>query len=116
MTRGGCICTSPSDFRSRLSAMTGDLRPSRVRPRRQGRHRDEPRAVGQIGPRAFLMPSAPTDCIQSREAHPTPDVGPARGFSLVPSPANQLEPPVTAILNPQLKNGTTAQQAPAAPV
>src|SRR5262245_48626815 len=47
---------------------------------------------------------------------PTPDVEPARGFLVCPTTANQLEPPVTAILNPQLKNGTTAQQAPAAPV
>jgi hypothetical protein len=27
------------------------------------------------------MPFAPANCIQSREAHPTPDVEPARGFS-----------------------------------
>jgi ABC-2 type transport system ATP-binding protein len=60
------------------------------------------------------MPLASTMRIQSREAHPTPVVEPARGSSRF---LHQSEPPVTAILNPQLKNGTAAQHpAIAAPV
>ena len=71
------MTTSLPAHARRLSASTraGDLRPSRASRRRQGRLPDEPRAVGQIGPPAFLMPfpahQADSRITTSREAHPT---------------------------------------------
>ena len=58
------------------SRIAGDLCPSRASRRRQDRLPDRTRAVGQIGPPAFLMPfpappGRPGPDITSREAHPT---------------------------------------------
>ena len=83
--------------RPSASATAGDLRPSRASRRRQDRLPDEPRAVGQIGPPAFLMPSPArrqVRCTRSREAHPTTDSGSepaALVFPYRPSASHHLE-------------------------
>ena len=94
---------------------SGDLCPSRARPQAAGPPSGRTRAVGQIGPPAFLMPfpapPAGTDT-RSREAlRHTSRIGPAAfvipGTVHVSHPT--LESPVTATLDPQLKNGSTSQ-------
>ena len=70
--------------------IAGDLCPSRARPQAAGPPPDEHRAVGQIGPPAFLMPSLPcTGRTRTRHHEPRgpPDNSVGRGPRLVPFPA-----------------------------
>src|SRR5215203_25140 len=86
--------------------------------RRQDRPPDEPRAVGQIGPPAFFMPSPANSAVRDTEAaRPTrrPPSDRTRGFRRFPTspyPPHRtriLESHVTALLSPELKNGSTEQ-------
>src|SRR6476659_7075373 len=95
------------------SVHMGDLCPSRARPLAAGPPSGRTRAVGQIGPPAFLMPFPAVRQARdtrSREAHRHRRR--TRGFSVSrPSrSARNLESHVTATLIPKLKNGSLDRQ------
>src|SRR6478752_4944814 len=92
---------------------SGDLCPSRARPQAAGPPSGRTRAVGQIGPAAFLMPyPAPAGTDTGAARPPTTSSERTRGFRHSrhrPRPHRTLESPVTATLDPQLKNGSTSK-------
>ena len=86
--------SSTDALRPTRSAHAGDLCPSRASRRRQDRLPDKPRAVGQIGPPAFLMPfpAPPARTKEHHEPRGPPDDSVGRGPRLVPCPAPSTRP------------------------
>ena len=105
-------------LRPSMAAHTGDLCPSRARPQAAGppsgrtTSRGPDRAPGFFHALSCQLGRAGHD---SREAHPTTTVGSdPRLFVVRPLPTNRsristLESHVTALLSPELKNGSTGQ-------
>ena len=86
--------SSTDALRPTARRASGDLCPSRARPQAAGPPSGRTRAVGQIGPPAFLMPSPCHTADpehQSREAHPTTSrIGPAAFRRSRPSDTHQI--------------------------